>query len=291
MPETGRSRQHMELLVELENYLHYMGQLGIAGLALERNPFQPAPVRTPSALTAVAAPSRATSVKSAPAASPRPERQRAAIPNLVSLMETVEDLVARQDNRALAATVQAPDSVTLLRNLYKTFENCQACALATTRARFVFGEGNPDADLMIVGEGPDKEDNLCGRPFTGPSGELLTRMIEAMNLQRKDVFIANVVKCMPPDRPPLPDETNSCGPILDRQIEAVDPRIIIAMGPTAYSYFQGSDSSLVRGRGHFFKWKKHLVMPTYHPSYILLHPVAKREVWADLRQVMARLAG
>ena len=192
--------------------------------------------------------------------------------------------------RRKAQGVIGRDQVELLRNMYQIFHNCQACALASTRRRFVFGEGHHNAQLMFVGEAPEAQDDISARPFSGPAGELLDKIIEAMKLDRNSVFITQVVKCRPPEsRVPLPDETATCSPILDKQIEVVRPRIIVALGSTALRYFTGPSANIQRMRGKFIKWRNHLVMPTYHPAYLLRNPHAKRDVWNDMKQVMGTL--
>ncbi len=211
------------------------------------------------------------------------------MPDLFSIMETVESMGSLEDTRAKAAKVKGEDNMALLKNLYMAFHRCHGCPLSTTRRNFVFGEGPPNAKIMFVGDGPSKADDHKGRPFVGPEGQLLNRIINAMKLNRNDLFITNAVKCHPPNRSPLPDELNACSPLLERQIEAVNPQVIITMGPSALRFFKGDGASLLRERGQFFQWKEYTVMPTFHPAYILRNPRSKREVWEDLRKVIAKL--
>lgn len=164
---------------------------------------------------------------------------------------------------------------------------CRACRLALTRTNVVFGEGDPHAALMFVGEGPGAVEDATGRPFVGPAGELLTRMIAAMGLERPRVYIANVVKCRPPgNRDPEPDEIEACIGYLRAQIRAVRPRVIIALGRVASHALLGVSTPLGRLRGNFFTYEGISVMPTYHPSYLLQNPERKRDTWQDVQKVM-----
>lgn len=170
---------------------------------------------------------------------------------------------------------------------------CTSCRLCETRTRTVFGEGDPDARLMFIGEGPGENEDLSGRPFVGRAGELLEKQINAMGLKREQVFIANVVKCRPPEnRTPLPDETAACTPYLMRQIEIIRPKVIVTLGLPATKFVLGDDKiAMGRARGHWHKWRGIAVRPTYHPAYLLRNytPETRRLVWEDLQEVMAHL--
>jgi len=265
-------------LAELQEYLSYMSQLGFMGLALDENPFLARP-QAPAKPKLVV--SRKKTVPSKPSG-----------PNLFEIMESVNLAMPEEDTRARVEAITGESKIEVLRNLYKTFRSCHACALGTTRRKFVFGEGNHEAKLMFVGEGPGQDEDITGRPFVGQAGQLLTRIIEAMGLKRTDVFIANVVKCRPPqNRKPLPDEIASCSPILLRQIETVAPQVIVALGATALSFFKGGNVSIQRTRGEIFEWRGMRVIPTYHPAYILRNPRAKRDVWEDMKKAMEMLNG
>lgn len=292
----------MSVLADLEEYLRYMGQIGYSGLALEHNPFEPpapapprartpAPHATPAGPRAVPPPAGLQPPAPPPGKAARPKQvNKPQIPNVASIMSMITAAAPVEDTRKMAASVEGDNGMDLLRGLYKTFSTCQACALGTTRRQFVFGEGPPESSIMFVGDGPSPHDNQSGRPFSDDAGQLLTKIIQGMKLERKAVFITNVVKCRPPDRNPLPDEINSCAPLLERQIEAVKPRVIVALGSTALRFFIGPNVSIMRSRGAFVEWRGIPVMPTFHPSYILRNPRSKREVWEDLKKVMARLS-
>jgi DNA polymerase len=173
--------------------------------------------------------------------------------------------------------------------------NCQSCKLAGHRKSVVFGDGNPDSPLMFVGEGPGEEEDRQGLPFVGQAGQLLDRMIQAMGLGRDRVYIANVVKCRPPEnRNPERDEIAACGDFLKRQIELVRPRVIVALGTFAAQALLASTQPIgkLRGEFHGLEFVKGLetqVMPTYHPAILLRNPNMKKPVWEDLQKVMAVL--
>ncbi len=167
---------------------------------------------------------------------------------------------------------------------------CTSCPLARTRKHIVFGEGRPDAALMFIGEGPGAKEDETGRPFVGNAGELLTRIIKAMGLTRQDVFIANIVKCRPPgNRDPHPEEVAACIGYLQAQIRAIRPRVIVALGRIAAQTLLKEDTPISRLRGSFRDYAGIMLMPTYHPSYLLQNPSKKRDVWEDMKKVMEEL--
>ena len=169
---------------------------------------------------------------------------------------------------------------------------CQACRLCKTRTQVVFGEGSLDARVVFVGEGPGREEDLQGRPFVGAAGNLLTRIIQAMKLQRESVYIANVVKCRPPqNRPPEPDEIAACHGYLEAQLQTIHPKVICALGKTAAAALLETEASMSTLRGRTFEWKGIPLIVTYHPAYLLRNPAAKKEVWADMQIALRLLAG
>ena len=171
---------------------------------------------------------------------------------------------------------------------------CRLCPLSERRTKAVPGEGNRKAELMFVGEGPGRDEDVQGRPFVGRAGQLLTKIIEAMKSTRDDVYIGNVVKCRPPEnRTPFPDEVAACGPYLLRQIELIKPRVIVTLGKTATDFFIPGRASMGNRRGVFAEFKGIKVMPTYHPSYLVRNEGnrdLKRQVWEDMQKVMEFLA-
>jgi uracil-DNA glycosylase family 4 len=170
--------------------------------------------------------------------------------------------------------------------------DCSRCKLHTLgRRQIVFGVGNPDADLMFVGEAPGADEDVKGEPFVGRAGQLLTKIIEAIGLTREDVYIANVIKCRPPgNRNPEPDEVEQCEPFLFRQIDTIKPKVIVALGKFAAQCLLRTSEPITRLRGREYKYRDAILMPTYHPAYLLRTPSAKREVWEDMKRVKALLA-
>jgi DNA polymerase len=170
--------------------------------------------------------------------------------------------------------------------------DCTRCRLAQGRTQIVFGDGDPDADLLFVGEGPGEQEDLQGLPFVGRAGELLTQMIEkGLGIPRSSVYICNIVKCRPPqNRTPLADEVSACRAFLDGQIDAVQPRVIVALGKPATSLLLGRDVSITRVRGIWQEYRGIAVMPTFHPAFILRQytPENRRLVWEDLKAALHR---
>lgn len=173
-----------------------------------------------------------------------------------------------------------------LQEIREDLGDCTRCKLADGRTNIVFGAGSPDADLMFVGEAPGRDEDRLGEPFVGRAGQLLTKIIEAMGLRREDVYIANILKCRPPkNRDPQPDEVASCSPFLFRQIEAIRPKVVVALGAYAARTLLDTDLPISRLRGRFHEYRGTQLMPTYHPSYLLRNPQAKRPVWEDMQMV------
>jgi len=187
-----------------------------------------------------------------------------------------------------AAPERAAETLTGIRN---DLGNCRRCALSDSRTHIVFGDGNPKADLVFVGEGPGFEEDRCGQPFVGAAGQLLTRIIAAMQLSREAVYICNIVKCRPPgNRNPHLEEIHQCIPFLKRQLTAIQPRVICALGKVAAQALLETETPISRLRGRFHDFMGIAVMPTFHPAYLLRNPEKKRAVWNDVQQIMKRLA-
>ncbi len=168
--------------------------------------------------------------------------------------------------------------------------DCERCKLCSGRTNIVFGVGSPNADIMFIGEGPGQDEDVKGEPFVGRAGQLLTRMIEAMGLKRDDVYIANIVKCRPPNnRNPEPSEIETCYPFLLRQIATVSPKMLIGLGNVAVKALLGTEMGITRLRGQFHQVAGIDMMPTYHPAYLLRNEYKKKDVWEDLQQVMKKL--
>lgn len=169
--------------------------------------------------------------------------------------------------------------------------DCHRCRLAPTRTQIVFGVGNPDARLVFVGEAPGRDEDLKGEPFVGKAGALLTDIIEkGMKISRSEVYICNVIKCRPPgNRNPEPEEVAECSPFLQAQIDAVQPEVIVALGKFAAQTLLASAEPISRLRGRWGDYRGIPLMPTFHPAHVLRNPAFKKEVWADIKQVMERL--
>ncbi|MGE3405051.1 MAG: uracil-DNA glycosylase family protein, partial [Vicinamibacterales bacterium] len=174
-----------------------------------------------------------------------------------------------------------------LRVIRSDIGDCTRCKLHTLgRKQIVFGVGNPNADLMFVGEAPGADEDIQGEPFVGRAGQLLTKIIEAIGMTRDEVYIANVIKCRPPqNRNPEPDEVEQCEPFLFRQIDTIKPKVIVALGKFAAQSLLRTTDPITRLRGREFSYRDAILMPTYHPAYLLRNPSAKREVWEDMKRV------
>ena len=168
----------------------------------------------------------------------------------------------------------------------KDLGTCQRCKLHKGRKHIVFGAGNPRAKLVLVGEGPGYEEDVHGLPFVGQAGQLLTRILRAIELAREDVYICNIIKCRPPgNRNPEPDEIAACIPFLRRQLRAIRPRLICALGAFAAQTLLGTDTPISQLRGHFHIYEGIHLLPTYHPAFLLRNPSKKRNVWEDMQKL------
>ncbi|HET7435090.1 MAG TPA: uracil-DNA glycosylase [Thermoanaerobaculia bacterium] len=213
------------------------------------------------------------------------------------------DLQPAVSNRRPAAIEERPDSFappavaalhapecTTLSDLALLAAPCTLCRLSATRKQVVFGTGNPNADLMFIGEAPGHDEDVKGEPFVGKAGQLLTDIIKAMRLTRDDVYIANVIKCRPPEnRNPEPDELEACRPYILRQLELIRPKVIVTLGKFALQSLTGKSYSIMAARGTWLEFEGVKLMPTLHPAYLLRTPGAKKDVWADMKKVMAEL--
>jgi uracil-DNA glycosylase len=264
---------------ELESWLRYYEDLGIRMFYRDRRvnaaglpaAGQASP---PAAATPTSAPARAISVpaKNAPSAAAVAGLAQGIVhgPSLFEAAERVEG--------------------DTLERIQADLGDCRRCKLHRHRQHIVFGFGNPQADLVFVGEGPGHDEDVQGIPFVGRAGQLLTQMIEAMGLHREDVYIANVVKCRPPEnRTPEKDEVATCLPFLLRQLAAIEPKAIVCLGNVAAQTLLGTHKSISHFRGQWLEFRGARLIATYHPAYLLRNPNAKPEVWADLKKVIAFL--
>jgi len=201
--------------------------------------------------------------------------------------------------------IDTPDKIQSLQNLREKIGDCTRCRLHQGRTKLVFGVGNPHAKLMFIGEAPGRDEDLKGEPFVGRAGQLLTKIIEAMGFQRSEIYIANIVKCRPPEnRNPAPDEIATCSPFLLEQIETIQPRVIVCLGNFAAQTILATEQKITSLRGKLHLWPSATVreklgakiplesiqlMPTYHPAFLLRNPNMKKPVWEDMKIVMETL--
>jgi DNA polymerase len=226
-----------------------------------------------------------------------------AAPESESVVDTIAASESESMPKKLPVLVDRPAALNAIR---EDLGDCTRCKLHKQgRKQIVFGVGNPDAELMFVGEGPGADEDEQGEPFVGRAGQLLNNMIAAMGLQREQVYIANVVKCRPPgNRTPERDECDTCSPFLMRQIAVIRPRVIVALGAVAAKTLLGVNDSMINLRGRFYEfspmlpknaperdpsWEGSKLAVTYHPAYLLRDPRQKKEAWRDLQMVMAEL--
>lgn len=182
------------------------------------------------------------------------------------------------------------EKIVALKTLREEIGDCQRCKLSKGRTNIVFGEGNVDAEVMFIGEGPGMEEDRRGRPFVGDAGQLLTKLIEKMGFKREDVYIGNIVKCRPPlNRDPEDDEINTCLPFIKGQIEIISPRVIVALGRISSQTLIGLKVPISKLRGRFYQYGNVPLMPTFHPAYLLRNPKDKWRVWEDAQKVLEKL--
>ena len=258
---------------QLEAHLAFFRELGIDGVS--RDPaWRLRPAEAPAG-EARAADAPETGAQAAGAAAVDPPASGAVA---LSMFDQVE---VRPEGSATAR----------LEHVREQLGPCTRCKLHAGRTTLVFGVGNPDADLMFVGEAPGRDEDREGIPFVGRAGQLLTRIVEAIDLRRDDVYIANVIKCRPPDnRNPEPDEVQTCEPYLFAQIDSIRPRVIVALGSFAARTLLRDDKlSITRIRGKVYSFRGAQLIPTFHPAYLLRSPDRKREVWEDMKLVRSLL--
>ena len=197
--------------------------------------------------------------------------------------DAVRDGESKKDSPSRTAS-PLPNALPALEKLVST---CVKCRLSKGRTQTVFGFGNPHADIMFVGEAPGRDEDLQGKPFVGRAGQLLTKIIQAMGFERSDVYIANILKCRPPNnRGPLPDEVETCTPYLLKQIELIKPKIIVALGSYAARFLLNTETPISKLRGEFFDFHGAKLIPTFHPAFLLRNPNMKRPVWEDMQKVL-----
>ncbi|HDH11484.1 MAG TPA: uracil-DNA glycosylase [Nitrospirae bacterium] len=203
---------------------------------------------------------------------------------------TGRDSVCSNQNRAGDEDNYISDKEDALKNLRKEIGDCHRCKLSENRKNIVFGEGNPDAELMFIGEGPGRDEDIQARPFVGNAGKLLAKMILKMGFKQEDVYIANIVKCRPPfNREPGEDEITTCLPYVEKQIEIINPKVIVSLGKIAAQSLLRSKVPISKLRGSFHDFQNIPVMPTFHPAYLLRNPKEKWLTWDDMQKVLEKL--
>ena len=205
-----------------------------------------------------------------------------------SSVDSLESTVQGPEPKAQGPESRVLESLASIREDIGDCVRCKLCSLG--RKQIVFGVGNPNADLMFVGEAPGRDEDIQGIPFVGRAGQKLTQIIEAIGLKREDVYIANVIKCRPPEnRNPEPDEVEQCEPFLFRQVDTIRPKVIVALGTFAAKSLLKSNESISRLRGRVFDYRGAKLVPTFHPAFLLRNPSCRREVWEDMKKVRALL--
>ena len=284
VPESNQLPERALLLESLRDYLDQLREEGLDGL----------PVSSEAAAAKLRRdlPSQASRTPMTPASGQAESTTKRVTANRESSAspETAAGRAASALPRTLELVGRYPglEKVTALSGLRAFIGDCRRCKLWQGRTNLVFGTGNPQAELMFVGEGPGADEDARGEPFVGRAGQILTDIIErGIGLKRADVYICNVVKCRPPgNRNPEPDEVASCEPFLMRQIELVRPRIIVALGSVAVQSLLKVKTPISRLRGEWHEVHGVPMMPTFHPAYLLRNPADKRLVWADIQKVM-----
>ncbi len=225
------------------------------------------------------------------------------IKTLIEVIDQSKDLLKQVAKNDAPGMICSPESMDVMNNWgqRKAFHDslkvirtdlgdCRRCKLHGNRNKLVFGAGAPNARLVFVGEGPGYDEDLQGKPFVGAAGQLLTSIIEAMGLTRDDVYICNIIKCRPPkNRNPESDEIKTCLPFLERQLKAIQPEFICALGNFAARTLLETDEPISKLRGHFHHYLDIRIMPTFHPAYLLRNPKKKRYVWEDIKKIMGKM--
>jgi DNA polymerase len=207
-------------------------------------------------------------------------------------VDTVAPSTPRPSPAPRTATTGVGDPLTAgdLIEMGRRLADCRRCRLCQKRTQVVFGVGNPKARVVFVGEGPGADEDRIGEPFVGRAGQLLNVMLPSIGLRREDVYIANIVKCRPPgNRDPETDEAAVCMPFLKRQIELINPEVIVLLGRIAARFLLGTTAPISSYRGKWTVWHGHAVLPTYHTAYLLRNPAAKRESWVDFKRLRRHL--
>ncbi len=290
-----------DIIDDLENYLEFQIRIGFKQIALPQNNWSP-PIPEPESVqtTDVVFSQKDDDLTALGEDDPITSSKAANIPYCGSAHNIIRPNGINSERKPIDGTSELSsrafdykDKEALLENIRLEIGDCVRCPLHEGRRNIVFGEGNPYTELMFIGEGPGADEDREGRPFVGRAGQLLDKMIAAMTLRRSDVYIANIVKCRPPqNRNPLPVEIKTCGAFLEAQIRVIEPKVIIALGRVAAHTMLETKEPITSLRGKFRQRSGIDVMPTYHPAYLLRGGKDRRpkvEAWSDLQQVMSYL--
>ena len=268
---------------KIEERLRYYEDLGIRLFYRDRTTAATAASFAPAVSTPVPTPAPQENSLPKPFVKPLPLK-----PTAIAATPRIAPVVTPSGPTLFESVDKIKDD-TLLK-IREEIGDCTRCKLHMGRNKIVFGDGSPKAELVFIGEGPGADEDYQGLPFVGRAGKLLTQMIEAMGLQRRDVYICNVVKCRPPEnRAPEPDEVNTCSPYLLRQIDVIRPKVIVCLGAVAAKTLLETTRGISQFRGQWLEWRGRKLLATYHPAYLLRNPNAKGEVWKDLQKVMVEL--
>lgn len=271
-----------EVAAEVLRHLSWLEAAGVREIP------PPAPPKQPPGTAQASSPAAGGKASARPSARPVPPAGERAAPSARGV--PAPPAVAPTTPAATYGPTDKGCGSEALLAVRRELGECARCKLASGRTHLVFGVGNPAAELVFVGEGPGADEDRQGEPFVGRAGQLLTRMIEAMGYRRDEVYIANVVKCRPPgNRVPEPDEMASCEPFLRAQLDAIRPKVIVALGKTAVQALLRDTAPISRLRGRWFEYQGIRLMPTFHPAYLLRSPDEKRKAWEDLQLVMREL--
>jgi DNA polymerase len=284
-----------ELARQIEDQLKFYREIGVTDIGGAGVKAEVAPAATPEAgsLPRAADDSGQLNYSMTPVSSEPAAAEHLPVPGAGAEQSSLfVELAVRPAYRStpLAGPILT-SSDTSLEAIRQEIGDCVRCKLHVARNNIVFGEGNPEAKLVFVGEGPGADEDATGRPFVGRAGQLLNKIIEAIGLRREDVYICNVVKCRPPgNRTPERDEVATCEPFLFRQLAFIRPKVIVVLGLPAFQCLLKSKESMSRSRGEWREWNGIKVMPTFHPAYLLRSPEKKRETWEDMKKVRDYLA-
>lgn len=279
-----------ELIHQAKEHLLYYRELGLTNIGEAVKP------------VSTAIPAVAIAERNVADSMPVTEPEALALPTIIPEPTIIQPEIFMKNDSASALASLFGNKVAeqaivneTLEDIRRDLGDCKRCKLWSTRTNIVFGEGNPKAELMFVGEAPGADEDATGRPFVGRAGQLLTKMIEAIDLKREDVYIANTLKSRPPgNRNPEPDETKACIPFVYRQIATIHPKLIVTLGNPATQGLLETKVGITRIRGTFQDYPRDpniKVLPTFHPAYLLRSPDKKREAWEDLKKVRAFLRG